>query len=184
MAGFAQKPHATLVLFLMAFVESSLFPIAPDFLFIPLSVMRPRRSLWYAAICVLGSTVGAIVGYYIGFGLFEILGQQILGFFGWTELFQAVLEKYRANAWSSLLLAGFTPIPFQVFALAAGFRQTIDIGTFALAVLAGRSLRFFFLGGLLFLFGGKVKELLDNHLGWVSVVVLVLFILWILSARI
>lgn len=168
----------------MAFIESSLFPIAPDFLFIPLSVMRPRRSLWYATVCVLGSTLGAIAGYYIGFGLFETLGQQILGFFGWMELFQAVLDKYRANAWTALLLAGFTPIPFQVFALAAGFRQTIDIGTFALAAFAGRSLRFFLLGGLLFLFGGKIKKLLDTHLGWVSIAVLILIVLWILTGRI
>ena len=68
-----------------------------------------------------------------------------------------------------------------VFALAAGFRQTIDIGTFAFAVFAGRSLRFFFLGGLLFLFGEKIKRLLDKHLGWVTAVLLVLIILWLLG---
>ncbi len=168
-------------MFLMAFVESSLFPIAPDFLFIPLSVTHPRRSLWYAAICVAGSTLGAIVGYYIGYGLFEILGEKILEVFGWTELFQAVLIKYRANAWSALLLAGFTPIPFQVFALAAGFKQTIDIGTFALATLAGRSLRFFLVGGLLVLFGAKVKVLLDTYLEWVAIAIFVLLVIWILG---
>ena len=167
----------------MAFIESSLFPIAPDFLFIPLSVLHPRRALWYAAICIAGSTLGAIAGYYIGFGLFEILGEKILGVFGWTELFRVVQEKYVANVWSTLLLAGFTPIPFQVFALAAGFRQTIDIGTFVLATLAGRSLRFFFLGGLLFLFGGKIKELLEKHLGWVSIVVLILLLAWMFAGR-
>lgn len=146
--------------------------------------MRPKRSLFYAAVCVAGSTLGAILGYYIGSGLFELVGEKILGLFGWTELFQAALQKYRANVWSTLLLAGFTPIPFQVFALAAGFRETIDIGTFALAALAGRSLRFFFLGGLLFLFGGKIKELIDKHLGWFSIVVLILLVLWLFAGRI
>ncbi|MEO8167343.1 MAG: DedA family protein [bacterium] len=180
---FAHNPFASPVLFALAFIESSLFPIAPDFLFIPLSVIRPRRALLYAAICVAGSTLGALAGYYIGFGLFEMLGEKTLAFFGWTEVFQTVLANYRANAWSTLLLAGFTPIPFQVFALAAGFRQTIDIGTFALAVLAGRSLRFFFLGGLLFLFGERIKKLLDKHMGWVTAAVLILIILWMLAGR-
>lgn len=184
LTAFSRKPYATAVLFATAFIESSLFPTSPDFLFIPLSVLRPRRSLWYAAICVAGSTLGALAGYYIGFGLFELVGEKILRVFGWTELFQAVLEKYRANVWTTLLLAGFTPIPFQLFALAAGFRQTIDIGTFAFAALAGRSLRFFFLGGLLFLFGGKIKKLLEKHLGWVSIVVLILILLWMFTGRI
>ena len=107
----------------------------------------------------------------------------MLEFFGWTDLFQSVLDKYRANAWSALLLAGFTPIPFQVFALAAGFKQTINVGTFVLATLVGRSLRFFVLGGLLYVFGPKVKELLDKHLDRLTGAIVLLILVWVFVVK-
>jgi len=176
--GFARKPFAPSILFLLAFTESSIFPAPPDFLLVPLSIIRPRRSVFYAAICVAGSTCGAILGYYIGFGLFEIVGQEILDFFGWTDMFLGVLNKYGSNAWGTILLAGFTAIPFQVFALAAGFKQTVDIETFAFATLIGRSLRFFLVGILCMVFGEKAQVLLGKYPLRIAILLVVLWAVW------
>ena len=115
--------------------------------------------------------------------MFGVVGEKLLALFGWKEVFQIVLNKYSANAWSALLLAGFTPIPFLVFTLAAGFRQTIDIGTFVLATFIGRSLRFFLVGTLLLVFGPKVKELLDKYLEQTTIAIVVLIVVWALATK-
>jgi membrane protein YqaA with SNARE-associated domain len=181
--GFAQKPYSTYALFVVAFVESSLFPIAPDFLLIPLCVARPKRALWYALVVALGSTVGAMLGYYIGFQLFDAVGMKTLALFGWSDAFHAVLEKYQANARSALLVAGFLPIPFQVFTLAAGFNQAINFTTFLVATFVGRAVRFFLVGVLLFVFGPKVKELLDRYLVRMTIAVVVLIVVWMSATK-
>jgi membrane protein YqaA with SNARE-associated domain len=181
--GFAQKPYATWALFLIAFVESSFFPIPFDVLLIALSVARPKRSFWYAATCTAGSVSGAFLGYYIGYAFFETIGSNIVAFYGFSDQFQMVLDKYRENAWSAIFIAGFTPIPYKVFTIAAGFKQTIDLTTLALASLVGRATRFFLVGGLLYLFGPKMKEYLDKYLERLTLALGVLFILGILTIK-
>jgi len=182
--GFARKPNALWALFGIAFVESSFFPIPPDVLLIALSVTNPRRSFLYAAICMVGSVCGAFLGYYIGYALFETIGSAILDFYGISAQFQMVLDKYRENAWLTIFVAGFTPIPFKVFTIAAGFRQTIDLTTLALASFVGRGARFFLVGALLYFFGPKMKEYLDAHLEKLTLALTILFIAGILLVRV
>ncbi|MFN0157854.1 MAG: YqaA family protein [Bacteroidota bacterium] len=162
--GFAQSPNASLWLFLVAFVEASLFPIPPDVLLIALCVANPRQSFKFAAICAIGSVAGSLLGYYIGYAFFETAGSQIIAFYGLTDSFQLVLDKYRGNAWLVIFVAGFTPIPYMLFTVAAGFNQTLDLMTLGLASLVGRSFRFLLVGALLFVFRERMKEYLDNHL--------------------
>jgi membrane protein YqaA with SNARE-associated domain len=181
--SFARRPYALWALFVIAFVESSFFPIPPDVLLIALAVTNPKRSFLYAAICTAGSVIGGFLGYYIGYALFETIGQQIIDFYGFGETFQIVLDKYRENAWMAIFIAGFTPIPYKVFTIAAGFKETIDLTTLALASLVGRSSRFFLVGGLLFFFGPKMKEFLDNHLEKLTLILGILFILGILTVK-
>lgn len=181
--SFAQKPYATWALFWIAFVESSFFPIPPDVLLIALSVTRPKRSFWYAAVCTAGSVSGAFLGYYIGYAFFETIGSRIVAFYGFTDQFQTVLDKYRENAWLSIFVAGFTPIPYKVFTIAAGFKETIDLTTLALASLLGRSSRFCLVGGMLYLFGPKMKEYLDKYLERLTLALGILFVLGILTIK-
>jgi membrane protein YqaA with SNARE-associated domain len=181
--SFAQKPYSLWALFVIAFVESSFFPIPPDVLLIALCVAAPRRSFMYAALCTLGSVSGAFLGYYIGYALFETIGSKIVTFYGFSDQFQLVLDKYRENAWGAIIIAGFTPIPYKVFTIAAGFKETIDLQTLALASFVGRAMRFFLVGGLLFLFGPKMKEYLDNHLEKLTLALGVLFVLGILIIK-
>ena len=181
--SFAQRPYALWALFFTAFVESSFFPIPPDVLLIALCVASPRRSFIYALVCTAGSVTGAFLGYYIGYAFFETIGQKIVNFYGFHDQFERVLVLYRENAWTAILLAGFTPVPYKVFTIAAGFKETIDLGTLALASLVGRSMRFFLVGGLLFFFGPKMKYYLDTHLEKLTLALGVLFILGILAIK-
>ncbi len=181
--SFAAKPFATWALFGIAFVESSFFPIPPDVLLIALGVARPRRAFWYALVCTLGSVSGAFLGYYIGYAFYETIGSKIVDFYGFHDKFQFVLDKYQENAWTAIIVAGFTPIPYKVFTIAAGFNQTIDLLTLALASLVGRASRFFLVGGFLFLFGPKMKEFLDKYLERLTLALGVLFVLGILAIK-
>ena len=181
--GFAKKPNALWALFFIAFVESSFFPIPPDVLLIALAVANPRRSFFYALICTAGSVTGAFLGYYIGYAFYETIGSRIVELYGFADQFQLVLDKYRENAWLAIFVAGFTPIPYKVFTIAAGFRQTIDLVTLGLASLVGRGVRFFLVGALLFLFGPKMKEYLDKHLERLTLALGLLFVLGILTIK-
>ena len=181
--SFAQKPYALWALFFIAFVESSFFPIPPDVLLIALAVANPKQSFKFAAICTGGSVSGAFLGYYIGYAFFESIGSRIVDFYGFSDQFQFVLDKYRENAWFAIIFAGFTPIPYKVFTIAAGFNETIDLGTLAFASLVGRASRFFLVGGLLFVFGPRIKEYLDRYLGRLTLALGLLFILGIITVK-
>lgn len=180
---FATKPSALPALFLIAFIEGAIFPIPPDVLFIALAVARPRASFLFATLCVAGSTAGAMLGYYIGWAFYDTVGSTVVGLLGFTARFEAVLRMYHDNAWTTLLLAGFTNIPFAIFTLAAGFRRTLDPMTLFLGALAGRAIRFYALGLLLFLFGPAVKRFIDRWLPAVSVGLVLLLILTIYLVR-
>jgi membrane protein YqaA with SNARE-associated domain len=174
--SFAAKPYAEWVLFGMAFIEASLFPLPPDILFLALAVSRPASSFRYATVCILGSTAGAMLGYALGALLFDLVGARILGGLGLEAQMTTVLRMYHDHAWLTLLLAGFTNLPFNVFTIAAGFRMTLDPATLFFGALAGRALRFSLMALLLTLFGPSVKRLLDRYFPVVSFVALVLFI--------
>lgn len=181
--GFAQKPHALWALYIIAFIEASFFPIPPDVLLIALGVSFPKKSFRYAFICTLGSVMGAYLGYTIGYAFFETIGKPILSFYGVSEQFGLVLEKYRENGMLALFIAGFTPIPYKLFTIAAGFNQTIDIWTLTIGSLIGRFSRFFLVGALLYLFGAPVKLFIDKYFDKLSLAFAVLFILGIIAVK-
>lgn len=181
--GFAAKPNASAWLFGIAFVESSFFPIPPDVLLIALSVAEPKKAFRFAAICTAGSVAGAFLGYYIGYAFFEAIGSRIVAFYGFADQFHLVLEKYRENAWLAIIVAGFTPIPYKVFTIAAGFNLTIDLATLAGASVVGRASRFFLVGGLLYVFGPRIKGYLDKHLEKLTLILGLLFIGGILAVK-
>ena len=181
--AFAGTRHALPVLFLVAFIEASVFPVPPDILFVALAAMCPPRSFLYASVCIAGSVAGAFLGYWIGYALFENIGQQIVNMLGMGNQFASVLVMYHDNAWPALLLAGFTTIPFSVFTIAAGFRRTLDPVTLGLASLAGRAVRFYLVGGLLYFFGPAMKRYLDRYLPAAALIMLGLFVLVFVVVR-
>lgn len=174
--SFAAKPYALWALFFIAFIEASFFPIPPDALLLALAVLYPKRSYVFAAVCTVGSVLGAFLGYYIGYAFFELIGSRILEFYGAMEQFESVLVTYREHGFVAIVFAGFTPIPFKVFTIAAGFNLTIPLTTLALAALIGRSLRFFLVATFFYFLGPQIKIYIDRYFDIFAVAFMVLLI--------
>lgn len=172
---WAHTPYGSVALFALAFCESSFFPIPPDVLLMALAFSLPKKSFKYAAICSVGSVLGGCFGYFIGYQFFEYIGMPILNLYGVIEKFNFVKDKYNANAFSAVAIAGFTPIPYKVFTIAAGVCK-INIWTFIVASAVSRSGRFFIIAGLTFLFGPKIKNFIDKYFNIISIVFVVLLI--------
>ncbi len=173
--GHADKPHAQWALFWIAFMESSFFPIPPDVLLIAMAVSVPAKALRYALICSAGSVLGGVFGYYIGWAFFETVGQPILQFYGAMGHYEKVQILYNDHAFWSILVAGFTPIPYKVFTIAAGAFE-VPLATLVGASLIGRSARFFLVAGLFYFFGAPIKKFIDKYFEILTVIFLVLLI--------
>lgn len=173
--GFADKPFGAWVLFVLAFAESSFFPVPPDVLLMALSVGKPRRSFWFAGICTLGSVAGAALGYLLGMQFYELVGRPIIEFYGASERYDTVKQLY--ENWDALAvgIAGFTPIPYKVFTIAAGAFQ-INFGVFMLASIASRGARFFIIAALIRWFGPTIKEFIDRYFNLLTVVFMILLV--------
>jgi len=181
--SYAERPSAGWALFTIAFIESSFFPIPPDVLLIAMSVAAPKKSYRYALICTAGSVCGAFLGYLIGYALFETVGRPILEFYGALGQFEAVLASYRENGIMALFIAGFTPIPFKLFTIAAGFNQTLDMTTLVIGSIIGRSSRFFLVGALLNFYGASIKSFLDRYFDRLSLAFVALLLLGFLAVK-
>ena len=143
---------------LVSFTESSFFPIPPDLIYIPLSILNPKNAFFYAAITTLFSVLGGIFGYYIG----KIGGRPIIERFVSDEkLYQVKLLYNKYDFWA-IVVAGFTPIPYKVFSLSAGIFD-INLKKFILASIIGRGGRFFLVCSLIYFFGKDIKYFLDNY---------------------
>jgi len=175
---WAETPYAIPALFLLAFAESSFFPVPPDVLLITLSLSIPKKAFKYAFICSVGSVLGGILGYFIGLKLMDLVGVPILNFYGY-----GAIEKYREiqvlytkyDAWA-VGAAAFTPIPYKVFTISAGAFK-IDFPVFVIASTAGRAGRFFLVAGIIYLFGPRVKDFIDKYFNLLTLVFFALLIL-------
>ena len=170
--SWADRPGGPVALFGVSFAESSFFPIPPDVLLIALALGRPRRALWFAFICTLGSVLGAMVGYAIGLVLFEQIGRPVLEFYGAMDKFGAVGELYRANLVLALGTAAFTPIPFKVFTIAGGAFGVPFLPFVAISAI-GRALRFFAVATLIYFFGPPIKAFIDRYFNLLSIIFVV-----------
>jgi len=172
---WAETPYGSWALFLLAFAESSVFPIPPDVLLIALAISIPARSFTYALICSAGSVLGGMAGYIIGQHFMELIGFHILDFYGLTEKYQAIGTLYnRYNAWA-VGIAGFTPIPYKVFTISAG-AFNINFPVFVFASVLGRSARFFLVGGLIYLFGPTIRGFIDRYFNVLAIVFVILLV--------
>lgn len=168
---WAYSPYGGAALFAVAFAESSFFPIPPDVLMIPLALARTGQALLFAAIATAGSTLGGILGYFIG----NKGGRPLLGRFFKQEKVAMVQRYYRRYDVWAVGIAGFTPIPYKLFSISAG-AFGLDFKRFVLATIVGRGARFFLVGLVIALFGESVKAVLDAYFEVVVVAFAVLFI--------
>jgi membrane protein YqaA with SNARE-associated domain len=180
--GWAESPYGALALFVLAFVEASVFFIPPDVLLIALCVGRPRRSLYFATLCTVGSVLGGISGYLIGYQLYELIGRPIIEFYDATEAFQRVGDLYRANLVVALGTAGFTPIPYKVFTIAAG-AFSVPFAPFVLVSAVSRAARFFLVAGLIRIWGPQIRRFIERYFNVLTVVFVVALVLGFLVLK-
>jgi membrane protein YqaA with SNARE-associated domain len=174
--GWADSSYGPLALFILAFVEASFFFVPPDVLLIALCVGESRRSLYFAAICTVGSVVGGVFGYFIGYQLFEVVGRPIIEFYDAGQAFQRVGDLYRANLVLALGTAGFTPIPYKVFTIAAG-AFSVAFGPFVLISAISRGARFFLVASLIRVWGPQIRSFIDRYFNVLTVVFVVALVL-------
>jgi membrane protein YqaA with SNARE-associated domain len=171
--SFSESTYGTLALFLVAFAESSFFPIPPDVLLLALAVGSPHRALWFALVSTAGSVLGAAVGYFLGLEFYELIGRRIIDIYGAQERYGQVAELYGEWDAIAVAVAGFTPIPYKVFTIAAGAFK-INFLTFMLASLLSRGARFFLVGALIRWLGPGIKRLIDRYFNLLTVVFVIL----------
>lgn len=173
--SWAHKKYSSAALFVLAFSESSFFPIPPDVLQIALSVSKPKKSFFYALIASLGSVLGGILGYFIGLLLFDTIGSFIINSLGYQAQFNSVGDLYKSYAFLAILVSAFTPIPYKVFTIAAGFWQVGLLPLIAASAI-GRSARFFLVATLIYFFGPKIKEFIDKYFNLLTIIFIILLI--------
>lgn len=183
--SWADHPHAKIALFLIAVIESSVFPIPPDILLIALALGRPDHSFRFAAVSTAGSTIGAAIGYLIGMALFAAVALPVIDFYGVMPQFEWAQTQFETYGVSIILIAGFSPIPFKVFTIAAG-AFGLPFLWFMLASLVSRGARFYLEAALLHWGGPRLRELVERHFEWITIAVTLLVVagfvlLWLLQ---
>ncbi len=167
--------YALPALAILSFAESSFFPVPPDVLLIAMAVAVPLKAFRYAAVCSVASVLGGMFGYLLGYQFMDLVGIHIVEFYHLQAQWDKIggwYEEY--NAWA-VGAAGFTPLPYKVFTLAAGAFK-INFPIFVLASLVSRSARFFIVAGLIYKFGAPIKVFIEKYFNILSIVFMVLLI--------
>jgi membrane protein YqaA with SNARE-associated domain len=170
--AWARHRHAAWYLTGLSFAESSFFPIPPDVRLAPLSMARPERFLRYASITTLASVAGGLFGYLIGRFAFELVEPWIRQA-GYHEKYLHVHEWFSEWGFWAILIAGFSPIPYKVFTIAAG-TLTMNVPLFIAGSFFGRGGRFFLVAGMMAWGGPAMEEKLRSrveHIGWLLVII-------------
>jgi membrane protein YqaA with SNARE-associated domain len=165
--ALAGAPRAPWWLAAIAFAESSVFPIPPDALLIPMALARPDRAWRLAAICTLSSVAGGALGYLIGYAVFDQLARPLIELYGYGPRFAAFQALYGEYGLWVILIKGLTPIPYKIVTIASGAAH-FDFAVFMAASLATRGARFFLVAALLRLFGAPVRAFIERRLTLVT----------------
>ena len=182
--ALAERPSAPWALGVIAFMESSFFPIPPDVILVPMSLARPRRAWAYAAICTFGSVTGALLGYAIGALLYNTLGLWLVHLYGYGARVAELKTLFAQWGWAVILLKGLTPIPFKIVTITCGLLG-YNLPLFVVLCALTRGARFFVLAVLLNQFGDTIKRLLERYFGaFMVVLVLTIFVGFYIAAKV
>lgn len=173
--SLARSPYALWALAFVAFIESSVFPIPPDVLMIPMIIAAPRRAFLIAGIATVASVLGGLLGYYIGAALFDSVAQPILDFYGKGQYFDDFALRYNDYGAWAVLIAGVTPFPFKVITIASG-ATGLSLPVFIISAVIARALRFFLVAALLWKFGAPIRDFIERRLGLMFILFCVLLI--------
>jgi len=157
----------------VSFVESSVFPIPPDVMLVPMILGRPLKAWYYAFITTVASVFGGLFGYILGYYAFDVFGLAVIEHFGYEAQYQQVMSWFSEYGWIAVLVAGITPIPYKIFTIAAGALH-MPLAGFVLASILGRAARFFLVAALVKTVGKKLETKLlkyVNHIGWGLIII-------------
>ena len=171
----AEHKYSAWILGLVSFAESSFFPIPPDILLIPMVIAKRVRAWTYAFICTFSSVLGGMVGYGIGYFFYNSIGIIIIDAYHLSNSFSAFENYYNQYGILIVLGAGFTPFPFKFITIASGVFN-LNILLFIITAIVARGLRFYLIAGLLFVFGEKIKVLIDKYFNILAILFFILLI--------
>ncbi|UWQ16596.1 YqaA family protein [Jannaschia sp. M317] len=177
--NLASHPRALWALAFVSFIESSVFPIPPDIMLIPMILAAPHRAWLIAGVCTVASVLGALGGYAIGALAFETLGEPVLTALGKADSFEGFTQRYNDYGAWAVLIAGITPFPFKVITILSG-TTGLSLPVFIVSSIIARGIRFFIVAALLWKFGAPIRDFIEKRLGLVFTVFVVLLVggLW------
>jgi len=174
--SWAESPWGTVALFVLAFAESSFFPIPPDPLLMALALGKRVRSLFYATVCSIGSVLGGIGGYAIGALAWDVFRNFAFTYLFSEQTFNTVRSYYEQYNFWVVFTAGFTPIPFKVITVSGGVFG-VNFALFVLGAAVSRSARFFLVAGLIYRYGPPIRAFIDRYFNTLTLIFAVLLIL-------
>ena len=171
----AHHPRAAWALFAVSFAESSFFPIPPDAMLIPMVLADRRKAWFYATICTIASVLGALLGYWIGYTLYETIGRPIIAFYKLDTAMQGFIDDFNEYGLWIILIKGLTPIPYKLVTIASGVAG-FALTPFILASIVTRGFRFFLVAGLLYRFGEPIRDFIERRLTLVTTAFIILVV--------
>jgi membrane protein YqaA with SNARE-associated domain len=171
----AAKPWAPTALAAVSFIESSMFPVPPDAMLVPMCLAKPRRAFYYAGICTIASVLGGLLGYAIGALLYDTLGQFLINLYGYGDKVETFRSAYAKWGGWIILIKGATPIPYKVITIASGFAG-YNLLWFTLLSIITRGVRFYAIATILYFWGEPAREFIEKRLKLVAFICVVVFI--------
>jgi membrane protein YqaA with SNARE-associated domain len=171
----ATSEKAPWALAVVSFAESSFFPIPPDVMLIPMVLSNRQKAWWYATIATIASVVGGLLGYTIGYYLYDAVGLPILRFYGREHALDSFITFVQEYGVPAVIIKGMTPIPYKVVTIAAGVGK-MNLLAFIGASIIARSMRFYLVAGLLYFFGEPIRSFIEGRLALVTTAFLVLLV--------
>lgn len=173
--SWADTPYGIPALAVLAFAESSFFPLPPDILLIALALAKPSKSFHFAFYAATFSVIGGILGYAIGLWAFQWVGHDIISFYHGEAVMEKIQILYNDYGFWGILIAAITPIPYKIFTIASGV-FAFSFPEFIIASVIGRSVRFFAVGALIWKFGPPIKSFIDRYFNILAVAFTILLV--------
>ena len=164
--SMAESPNALWALAAVSFIESSVFPITPLILLIPMVLARPDKAWLIAGVCTAASVAGGCLGWVIGYGFYESIGKPVLDFYGKAHAFEQISEQFRKYGAEAVLIAAITPFPYKVVTIASGAAR-LSIWVLIGASIVGRGIQFGVVTAILWKFGPPAREFIERRLGMI-----------------
>jgi membrane protein YqaA with SNARE-associated domain len=168
------SPYATWLLAMFFFIEAIFF-FPADPLLILFCVEKREKAWFYATVATIASVAGGVLGYYLGYGLWHLVGTSLINLFSTQQTFNALCEQYKLYQTWAVLVAGFTPIPYKLVTLTAGFCK-LPLLPFILCSFIARGARFYLVGGVIYLWGDTIKGYIDRYFNILVVIFTLLLV--------